>query len=869
MSRMRIRLASLFIDLQLGRSPRWHQPAYFNPNYPLVPFVFALLANCQTGKSLLSWCLASSSKLRHLSFAEVALKMASQDEPWFLKSKKPVALPKHQAVDFSEKEFDAFVKRTVVVRETASSAAVDAKSFPDKDDVLTETTEASVSGILTPPSTTEDVREVLNSMDINTSQDGTSESGDQPVVDMENKMLTENADVAYRSTKNALVDLFAELEDVVSGPRLIELLNLAWDCDPDVTLKIIFNARSIHLGKSSRHTFYRCAGWLFQKHPATLITNLRWLSRPVIQKRVERKEGEDPEKAVFVEVAEVDENDPAHYDVRNGVSHGYWKDLVNILALAVNGKLDPLANPKDILNVYQEKYDEASRLTQKQAKEKRRETSDARHRMAVDKFENDASYRALHLAVARLFAEQLKTDLERLRGEQPQAKRNISLCAKWAPSAGRFHDRHTYITSTIAEILAHSSAADENSKDREHFIRHARECYRKDVSALRKALEVVECDVSAKTFDKIHYDRVPSIAMQNYTPIFVKRDGKRFDEYITKVAEGSANISGAVLSPSVLVRRAEGGYRSSMSRGNNKKSMVDDKIAEMQRKVADGQWKTLVQRIRDSGTLDNSIAVCDVSGSMSSPMFKDQTCPMDSAIGLSLLVADVCKPPFGGSFITFSTDPAIQTVDLKASLCEKIRDMRRADWGMSTDFVAVFEKLVLPMAVRNEVKPEDMVKRVFVFSDMQFDEAVWENHQYDDDGTLKEGAESSSWSTSYERVQAAYRAAGYEMPELVFWNLAGGRAGVTGHGDATAPKPVTADMEGTALVSGYSQGMLKVFLDGGGFEDPEDEDEDVMDVVQGEDGEVDVQEHKRRRNDPFDTVRKAVSHQAYSMLKVV
>ncbi|TLD25158.1 hypothetical protein PspLS_05897 [Pyricularia sp. CBS 133598] len=797
--------------------------------------------------------------------------MASQDEPWFLKSKKPVALPKHQALDFSDKDFDAFVKSTVIVGDTSSSAAVDAKSSTVKGDVLTETTEESVTNVLTPPSTTQDVREVLNSMDINTSQDEQSESEDESVVDMENKMLTENSDVAYRSTKNALVDLFAELEDVVSGPRLIELLNLAWDCDPDVTLKIMFNARSIHLGKSSRHTFYRCAGWLFQKHPATLITNLRWLSRPVIQKKLEKEEGEHSEKAVFVEVAEVDENDPAHYDVRNGVSHGYWKDLVNILALAVNGKLDPLANPKDILNVHQEKDDGVSRVTQKQAKEKRRETSVSRHKTAVEKFENDANYRALHLTVARVFAEQLKTDLELLRGGEPRTKRNISLCAKWAPSAGRFHDKHTYITSTIAEILAHSSTPGDASKDREHFIRHAREGYRKDVAALRKALEVVELDISANTFENIKYDRVPSIAMQNYTPIFVKKDEKRFDEYITKVAEGSANISGAVLSPSALIRTVQGGSSSKTSRGKYKNEMVENKIAEMKAKVADGQWKTLVQRIRDSGTLDNSIAVCDVSGSMSNPQFKDGTCPMDSAIGLSLLVAEVCKPPFGGSFITFSTTPSIQSVDLKASLSQKVNDMQRADWGMSTDFVAVFEKVILPMAVKDKIKPEDMVKRVFVFSDMQFDQAVWKEYQYNDDGTVKEDtAEDKGWSTSYERVQTAYRAAGYEMPELVFWNLAGGRAGVTGYGDPTAPKPVTADMEGTSLVSGYSQGMLKVFLDGGGFECPEDEDEDMMEVVKGEDGEeVDVQEHKRRRNDPFDTVRKAISHQAYSMLTVV
>lgn len=136
-------------------------------------------------------------------------------------------------------------------------------------------------------------------------------------------MLTDNADLAHRSTNDALVDLFTELEDVVSGPRLLKLLNMAWREDAASTLKIIFNARSIHLGKASRQTFYRCAGWLAKYHPLTLLANLQWLSRPVIQKKAEKKDAEkeaDEDDMVFVE-QEMDDDNPARFNVKHGVAH--------------------------------------------------------------------------------------------------------------------------------------------------------------------------------------------------------------------------------------------------------------------------------------------------------------------------------------------------------------------------------------------------------------------------------------------------------------------------------------------------------------------------------------------------------------------
>ena len=893
---------------------------------------------------------------------------------WFLKTSYPVLLPANEALTKSRDEFEAFIRRDLSRRhEYANEKALAAGGFPELGRAVTEATSDSFTEIT--PSTTADINKDLVAMNIdevsssyatkvrenmptgNPFMDGLlshdKDEEEVPEVDMQNKTFTENGDIAYRSTTNALVDLFAELEDLVSGPRLHELLGQSWSADPLMTLKIIFNARSIHLGKSSRLTFYRCAGWLAQHHPLTLVANLPWLSRPVIEKKV-KKEDEAEDDIVLVE-EHMDENDPLRFDVKHGVSHGYWKDMLNILALAANKKLDVLSNPKDVLNtenpgIYKGKSMSRARRrgqvpdgvrrpnrrprgsgrvggtgtpnhvevalgkrkrppptffgrrvktlppfpgsnlppeirvqvglppvtsitndTQETAKAKlprvnhkdlRRQTRDNRHQTVTKLLNEDPVYRTLHLSIARLFAEQLEADLTALHGSDAKAKRNISLCAKWAPTHDHFHDKHTFVISSMSEIMYPRESFDNvlsATDDRETYLRHARERYRKDTSALRKHLDIVERNITEKNYEAIKYDRVPSIAMQNYSGIFIQNDLDRFEKYLNEVAQGKANISGATLLPSIMVHTVLENEPKPWSQNTGKQSateLMKQKTLRLESLVVDGQWKTLVQRIKDSGVLSSSIAVCDVSGSMESPKLADGTTPMDSAIGLSLLVAEVTAPPFGGAFITFANNPKVESIDLSKPFTQKVRDLKRAHWSGSTNFVSTFENLILPMAKKNNLKQEDMVKRVFVFSDMQFNSADgWYSHG---------GKDSERWTTSFERIKKRFEKAGYEMPELIFWNLAGGRTG-------SGTKPVTTTDHGTALVSGYSQGMLKVFLDGGGFDEEEEEEEEEVVVTKTEDGDVTTEtvKKKRTKTDPLRTVKRAVGHKAYDMLQVL
>lgn len=816
----------------------------------------------------------------------------------FVKTTFPVDVPQFPELRLAKDEFDAYImsehfnvpSQVLPVREKAQTADGLTAAASDGKDSTRRATAPFMDAL-------------LRHVDAAAPRDG--------------MMLTTNGDVAFRESGEALVDLFYELEDVISTDRLRILLEAAWTVDALATLKIIWNARSIHLGKSSRNTFYRAVGWLAQTHPRTLLANLPWLVRPVIVKKLPKQtsaaEGnvsaQAHEEAVVVERAQllgdddsfelvegeseeadvrrpkrvkIEVDDPSlEFDVKYGVAHGYWKDLTNMLALAANDELKVDGNPRAILNV--EKLEGDTKRADETKVENKRRNRDwtpgrkkarihERHARVIARLESHRFNRALHVTVSRLFAEQLKVDLARLHSGNKAEMKSISLAAKWAPSNKGAHDEHTFVVSTIAELLHPFETvcpAGTNPADRTLYLKYARAAYQTaTLSPLRKHLQIVERPLSANKFDEIKYECVPSLAMSRYTGLFIKKDETHFGDYLNAVADGKLRISGATLLPSQLVHTVRkfksGSYRKQFER-------------TLKSKTADMQWNALVQRIRDSGTLQSSIAVCDVSGSMAFPTLTDGTCPMDTAIGLSLILAEVCEPPFGGAFVTFSATPQVLKVGGKSdgrTFEEKVDFIAQTTFSMNTNFVAVFEDLILPLALQHKLKNEDMVKRVFIFSDMQFDSAqndcvgrTWivgkDGHRYLQERASRDGR----WSTSFERIKKKFAEAGYDLPELVFWNLAGGRAGyqdthsVGGH--EAAPKPVDAQEPGTALVSGYSQAMLKVFMDGGDVARDKDADELVEISKDGE-----VVKRTQEETSPLSIVKKAIGHEAYRMLKV-
>jgi len=138
--------------------------------------------------------------------------------------------------------------------------------------------------------------------------------------------------------------------------------------------------------------------------------------------------------------------------------------------------------------------------------------------------------------------------------------------------------------------------------------------------------------------------------------------------------------------------------------------------------------------------------------------------------------------------IIFSAEPELHVIE-GDDLLSKTKFMSEMEWGLNTDFQKVFDR-ILDVAVNGNLKEDQMIKRIFVFSDMEFDQAS-----------------ANSWETDYQAITRKYRDKGYGSagPQIVFWNLRDSKA-----------TPVPSTQKGVALVSGFSKNLLKLFLDNDG-----------------------------------------------------
>ncbi|KAG0197639.1 hypothetical protein BGX28_008861 [Mortierella sp. GBA30] len=607
----------------------------------------------------------------------------------------------------------------------------------------------------------------------------TSPFVDMLLKDAEQKMdpnmtWTENGAPTYASSGDARLDFFFEVLKGTEMESIQALVRRSWEAYPLDTLRLIFQLRSILHGKGERTEFYVCMDFLRKEHPQTLLYNLRFIPDHGYWK--------DLLNWMVFETRET----PCDYTltsrqakqttVRPGTCRPNRRRSVSKVAggertdASVNSrKKDKKPRTEEERRRVIEDAEQRNRELSALARSERLEKSKVRLERAKAVFEENALYRALHLEVARLFANALARDKARMQQGRP-----ISLVAKWCPSLNQLHDSHTLIASTIAQILFPDRLPEESQAS---YVNRVRQSLRREYYVpLRKATPVIETMMTARQWDEIEYNRVPAIAMQNNKAHFEAHDKERFAEYLESIAKGESTIAAQALKPHQLVTEAT--------------QLLDRDPDDLGVKTMEAQWKSYVDKLAQTGTMDSAMAICDVSGSMSGE-------PMEVAIALSLLLAQLCRPPFNQLVLTFSESPEVHRIP-EGSLREKVESLRCMNWGMSTDLVKAFEH-ILALAVENRVVQEDMVKTLFVFSDMEFNQAVRGGNV---------GSGSVEAFPNYTVIKARYAQAGYRMPHVVFWKLRGSSRG---------NKPVTARQTGVSMVSGFSGILLKVFLDGEDF----------------------------------------------------
>lgn len=323
--------------------------------------------------------------------------------------------------------------------------------------------------------------------------------------------------------------------------------------------------------------------------------------------------------------------------------------------------------------------------------------------------------------------------------------RGDSLCAKWMP---REKSSKKAIARKIMTAMNLSPKA-----------------YRKMLSRLTNVVETKMC---SKDWDNIIFRSVPSLAMRNYRKAFEK-NCTTWEPYISSLLSGEETVNASVLYPHDIVRK----YFPLMNDWDLGVSNVDTLLEE--------QWKALPNYLNGENMI---LPVVDTSGSMYSGMSEDGFSPIIASLALGMYISERNKGPFKDHFVTFSVEPQVQQIEGN-NLHEKLLALKKAEWGYNTDLSNVFNT-ILDSAVANNVDPKHMPTQILILSDMEFDRACSNGNSV----------------TAYDYARTKYRQAGYNLPEIIFWNL----------NSSGKNNPVKFNETGTALVSGFSPVILKQIL---------------------------------------------------------
>lgn len=331
------------------------------------------------------------------------------------------------------------------------------------------------------------------------------------------------------------------------------------------------------------------------------------------------------------------------------------------------------------------------------------------------------------------------------------------LCAKWMPRKG-----------TLANDLR-------------RFLNLTPKQYRK---LLVNNTNVVETAMCAKNWEDINYSHLPSLAQSRYNKAFYRHDEVRYSAFMERAAKGEEKVNaGAVYPYDVLKLVVEHAHGYSWNEAD----------APYEPNTVRALWNALPNFMGDS----NVMPLVDVSGSMTSPCGGNLTC-LEVSVSLGLYMATKCNGPFHNMFMTFTGQPEFVKLNGE-DIIKHVQQMNDVEWGMNTNVYAALEKIAA-FGHSHIVRQFDMPKTLVILSDMEFDRhGDGVGH-----GFAGWGRSEKAVSTTYEAAVEIFKRYGYDVPNIVWWNIQSRQDNV----------PVRFDQNGTALVSGFSPAMVKNILAG-------------------------------------------------------
>lgn len=360
---------------------------------------------------------------------------------------------------------------------------------------------------------------------------------------------------------------------------------------------------------------------------------------------------------------------------------------------------------------------------------------------------------------SKLFAEKLIEDKINYDNNE-----SVSLCAKWCPSEkSKYQKKYNIYNKILYNMLDLTDEADIINKN-EYFRK-------KYLTPLRNKIDIVETKMCKTNWENINYENVPSIASKKYKNAFMKNDEERYLQYLSNVSKGIQKINVTGILPHELVNY-----------------YLEDESRELDLTI-ENQWKTILDDMKNGELFNDLIAVVDVSGSMFGA--SNGSIPGQVAIALGLLISNCCTGSFKNTVITFHSTPTFHKVT-GTTLKEQVESIRNADWGYNTNFEKIAD-LIIDYGKNNKLENKEMPKKLVVLSDMQFDEAIRED--YDSDKTELE--------LLYNTFSNKFTKNNYDVPKMIYWNL---------NADNSKSFPVNAKVKNTAIISGFSEQLLKIFM---------------------------------------------------------
>lgn len=292
--------------------------------------------------------------------------------------------------------------------------------------------------------------------------------------------------------------------------------------------------------------------------------------------------------------------------------------------------------------------------------------------------------------------------------------------------------------------------------------------YRKLLVKLRRKIDIVESKMSGNEWEKIDYEKVPSKANLIYKDAFYKHEPVRRSEYLRSLEKGENKINAQAMFLHDIVHSYMNtiGWRSDV----NPLDLTLEALWEAQKKP-EGFKNTMVVR--------------DGSGSMYCSIGNSNVSALDVTDALTLYCAENQEGKFKNYFMTFASNAKCLKLPERAkSLRAKLEFLHQHTDCSSTNVEAVFDEL-LETAIEQNASQEDMPENILIISDMEFNYAMQNPN-----------------ARLFKQIEKKYRAEGYKLPKLIFWNV----------NSRTNTIPLTENENGVILLSGFSKNLMSMVM---------------------------------------------------------